>query len=63
MDEEKDGNVSEDNFKKQLLGMYNIIFNHTDDFSEYRNSKLELDRNSNNYIMDILSLLRNGLKY
>lgn len=63
MDEDKDGNILEDSFKNQLLGMYNIVFNHINDFSEYRNTKLDFDKNSNSYIMDILSLLRNGLKY
>ena len=63
MNKDKEGKVSEESFKKQLLEMYNAIFNHKNDYKEYSNSQVTLDRYSYNYLMEILSLLRKGLKY
>ena len=63
MNKDSDGKVSEESFKKQLLEMYNAIFNHKNDYKEYSNSQVTLDRYSYNYLMEILSLLRKGLKY
>ena len=63
MDKDQDGNISEESFKTQLLNMYNVIFNHGDDYKEYNNSEITLDRYSYSYIMDTLSLLKKGLKY
>jgi len=63
MNKDTDGKISDESFKKQLLDMYNAIFNHKNDYKEYRNSQITLDRYSYNYLMEVLSLLRKGLKY
>ena len=63
MNKDTDGKISDESFKKQLLDMYNPIFNHKNDYKEYRNSQITLDRYSYNYLMEVLSLLRKGLKY
>lgn len=63
MDKDQDGTISEESFSKQLLEIYNAIFNHKDDYKEYSNSEIELNRYSYNYMMETLSLLKKGLKY
>lgn len=63
MDKNQDGTISEESFSKQLLEIYNAIFNHKDDYKEYSNSEIELNRYSYNYMMETLSLLKKGLKY
>lgn len=63
LDIDTEGKISDESFKKQLLEIYNAIFNHPDDYSEYSNSQITLTRYSYNYIMEPLSLLKKGLKY
>ena len=64
MDKDQEGKISEESYNKQLLEIYNAIFNHkADSYKEYTNSQIELDRYSYNYMMESLSLLRKGLKY
>lgn len=59
MDKHQEGKISEESFNKQLLEIYNAIFNH----KEYTNSIIELNMHSYNYMMEVLSLLKKGLKY
>ena len=63
MAKDEQGKVTEKSFDEQLLGMYDAIFNHGDNYKEYENSVIELTRFSYRYIMDALSLLKKGLKY
>lgn len=63
LDTDTEGKISDESFKKQLLEIYNAIFNHPDDYREYSNSQITLTRYSYNYIMEPLSLLKKGLKY
>ena len=64
MDKDQEGKISEESYNKQLLEIYNAIFNYkADSYKEYTNSQIELDRYSYNYMMELLSLLRKGLKY
>lgn len=63
MDKDQDGKITTESFNKQLLEIYNAIFNHKNDYSRYENSQIELDRNSYNYLMEALSLLKKGFKY
>ena len=63
LDVDEEGKISEESFKKQLLEIYNAIFNHPNNYTEYSNSQIELSRYSYNYMMEPLSLLKKGLKY
>lgn len=64
MDRDQEGQISDESYSKQLLEIYNAIFNHkTDSYKEYTNSVIELNMYSYDYIMESLSLLKKGLKY
>lgn len=63
LDADKEGKISDESFKKQLLEIYNAIFNHPNNYTEYSNSQITLSRYSYNYMMEPLSLLKKGLKY
>ena len=63
MNEDENGEISKESFKRQLTEFYDVIFNHKGDYKEYSNEKIELDRYSYNYLMDVLSLLKKGLNY
>jgi len=60
LDVDEEGKISEESFKKQLLEIYNAIFNHPNNYTEYINSQIELSRYSYNYMMEPLSLLKKG---
>lgn len=62
MKKDKDGNITEEEYGKQTFEIYNAIFNNKNN-KEYSNDEITLDKNSYNYLMEILSLLRKGLKY
>ena len=62
MKKDKDGNITEEEYVKQTFEIYNAIFNNKNN-KEYSNDEITLDKNSYNYLMEILSLLRKGLKY
>lgn len=62
MKKDKDGNISEEEYKKQSLEIYNAIFNNTNN-KEYSNNEITLDRNVYEFIMEAISLLKKGLKY
>lgn len=64
MDKNQEGQISDESYSKQLLEIYNAIFNHkTDSYKEYTNSVIELNMYSYDYMMESLSLLKKGLKY
>lgn len=64
MDKDQDGKISEESYNKQLLEIYNAIFNNkSDSYREYANSVIELNIYSYEYMMEVLSLLKKGLKY
>lgn len=62
MKKDKDGNISEEEYKKQSLEIYNAIFNNTNN-KEYSNNEITLDRHVYEFIMEAISLLKKGLKY
>lgn len=64
MDKDQDGKILDESYNKQLLEIYNAIFNHkADSYKEYTNSVIELNMYSYDYMMEALSLLKKGLKY
>jgi len=64
LDKNQDGKISEESYNKQLLEIYNAIFNNKlDSYREYTNSVIELNIYSYEYMMETLSLLKKGLKY
>lgn len=64
MKKDQEGKISDESFNKQLLEIYNTIFNYKADFyKEYNNGIIELNMYSYNYMMEALSLLKKGLKY
>lgn len=64
MAKDQEGNISDESYNKQLLEIYNAIFNHkVDSYREYNNGVIELNMYSYNYMMEVLSLLKKGLKY
>lgn len=64
MDKDQDGKILDESYNKQLLEIYNTIFNHkADSYKEYTNSVIELNMYSYDYMMEALSLLKKGLKY
>ncbi len=62
MKKDNDGNISEEEYKKQLLDMYNAIFNNINN-KEYDNDEIILGKSSYEFIMESISLLKKGLKY
>jgi len=62
MKKDKDGNISEEEYKKQSLKIYNAIFNNTNN-KEYSNNEITLNKHVYEFIMEVLSLLKKGLKY
>ena len=64
MDKDEEGKISDESYNRQLLEIYNAIFNHkADSYKEYTNSVIELNMYSYKYMMEALSLLKKGLKY
>lgn len=62
MKKDKDGNISEEEYKEQFLEMYNAIFNNNSN-KEYDNEEITLGKYSYEFIMESISLLKKGLKY
>ncbi len=62
MKKDKDGNISEEEYKEQFLEMYNAIFNNNSN-KEYDNDEITLGKYSYEFIMESISLLKKGLKY
>ena len=62
MKKDKDGNISEEEYKEQFLEMYNAIFNNNSN-KEYDNDEITLWKYSYEFIMESISLLKKGLKY
>lgn len=64
MDKDHEGQILDESYNKQLLEIYNAIFNNKADYyKEYTNNIIKLDMYSYNYIMESLSLLKKGLRY
>ena len=64
LDKDTEGNISEESYNKQLLEIYNAIFNYkADTYIGYTNTQIGLDKYSYNYMMELLSILKKGLKY
>lgn len=64
MDKNQEGKILDESYNKQLLEIYNAIFNHKAEYyKEYTNSVIELNRYSYDYMIESLSLLKKELKY
>lgn len=63
MDKDQDGKILDESYNKQLLEIYNAIFNHkAHSYKEYTNSVIGLNMYSYDYMMEALILLKKGLK-
>ena len=62
MKKDAEKNISDEEYKKQSLEIYNAIFNNKNS-KEYSNDEITLDKYSYEFVIEAISLLKKGLKY